>query len=197
MDKLTKNAGVIVTAAVLSVCSAWMLGIGQDVVGPSGPPGQPGKDGNLGALSSPDISSPYISWGGVRSYRTRLDITGATNTPCIITSPAATSTLNPYNFGMRIATGSSTASVWFASKGTSLTQATTVANRINHWSLASAAQGTFVGTTTNVITTGAGVVDNALVFAPNQLLVFTGAGYVPSDATKFVGSCYAEFTEVY
>lgn len=195
MDKLQKNSLTIVAAVAISVVSVWGFGLGgknietvtKEVVK------EIRSEPSLGALAGPDIISNYISWGGQRTYRARVEFTGATNTPCIITSPAGTSTL--VNSALQINNGSSTASVWFMSKGTGVSSATTVANRLNSWSLASAARGTLMGTTTGTGLTN-GVVDNALVLSPNQKIVWTGAGYVPADETKFTGSCYAEFQEM-
>jgi hypothetical protein len=47
----------------------------------------------LGALSSPDIASPFISWGGVRHWAQSAGFYSASSTLCAIQSPAATSTL--------------------------------------------------------------------------------------------------------
>lgn len=47
----------------------------------------------LGALSSPDIMSPYISFGGVRQWAQRGTFRSASTTIASIQSPVATSTL--------------------------------------------------------------------------------------------------------
>ncbi len=47
-------------------------------------------------LASPDISSPYVSWGGVRhwAYAQQMVNTQGASTTCQILSPAATTTLS-------------------------------------------------------------------------------------------------------
>lgn len=47
-----------------------------------------------GAVSSPDILSPYFSFGGVKHWAARTDsLTQATTTVCALQSPVATSSL--------------------------------------------------------------------------------------------------------
>lgn len=46
-----------------------------------------------GALSSPDIASPYLSFGGVRRWAYTQDMRQASSTLCSIQAPAASSTL--------------------------------------------------------------------------------------------------------
>lgn len=48
---------------------------------------------SFGALSGPDISSPYLQWGGVHEYRASMDMAATSSIPCSLQSPAATSTL--------------------------------------------------------------------------------------------------------
>lgn len=58
-----------------------------------------GKSGSVieqkvAGLSSPDISSPYFSFGDIRQWASRdTDLTQASTTICALQSPAATSTL--------------------------------------------------------------------------------------------------------
>lgn len=56
----------------------------------------------LGALSSPDIASPYLSFGGVREWAYTTSMTNASTT-CAIQSPAATSTLVAATFYVTVA----------------------------------------------------------------------------------------------
>lgn len=46
-----------------------------------------------GSVSSPDILSPYFSFGGVRQWAYSMEIRQATSTLCSFLSPASTSTL--------------------------------------------------------------------------------------------------------
>lgn len=51
------------------------------------------KTFQAGAVSSPDIISPYISYGGVRQWAYSMEIRQATSTLCSFLSPSSTSTL--------------------------------------------------------------------------------------------------------
>jgi hypothetical protein len=48
---------------------------------------------NLGALTSPDIQSSYLSVNGSRTWYNRVPVRTASSTLCTIKSPAATSTI--------------------------------------------------------------------------------------------------------
>ena len=55
----------------------------------------PKQDFKLGSVASPDINSPYFSFGGVREWGAMTNsLTQATTTVCALQSPASTSTLN-------------------------------------------------------------------------------------------------------
>lgn len=188
MDKKTLLVS-LATAVVASLVVVWAVGGQVGPQGPAGVPGSPGKDGKLGSLSGPDIPSQYLRWGGVASYQAQADLTNATaatNTPCIMTSPAATSTLR---FAMlRVTTGSSTATKWHLSKGTGTSEATTTANQLGAYSLASGIVGVFPYSAAN-----SSSVDPVDVFAPNSKLVWTIAGTVISGTANFNGVCAAEW----
>ena len=87
-DKLV--AGGVFVALIVGVLA---LMKGPSVV--QGPPGADGKPIEVvaGALSSPDIQSPYLSFGNVRAWGSGSDFRTGTSTLCAIQSPAATSTL--------------------------------------------------------------------------------------------------------
>lgn len=190
MDTIKQNTLPIAVAVVLSLLGAWMLGVGgtntetvtREVVK------EIRQDPSLGALSNPDISSPYISWGGMATYRAQVPLsnaTAATNTPCILTSPAATSTLR--FAALRVSTASSTATGWHVSKGTGTSEATTTANSLGSYALSSGALGTMT------LRPALSTVDPVSVFAPNSKLVWTIAGTVIADTSKFNGVCQAEW----
>jgi hypothetical protein len=65
--------------------------------GPQGPQGERGPAGTpsktLGAVSGPDIPSPYLQWGGVRTWNYVQDFVQSSTTVSSIVSPVATSTL--------------------------------------------------------------------------------------------------------
>lgn len=190
MDTLKQNTLVILVSVVLALFGAWFLGVGgtntetvtREVVKEI-QKGQP-----LGALSSPNISSPYLSWGDMTTYRSQTvltNATAATNTPCILTSPAATSTLR--FAALRVSTASSTATGWHVSKGTGTSEATTTANSLGSYALGASTLGTMT------LRPALSTVDPVSVFAPNSKLVWTIAGTAIADTTKFNGVCQAEW----
>lgn len=143
----------------------------------------------VGALTGPDISSPYLNWGGVKTYQARQSLSTATSTPCNIQSPAATSTL--IYTALRVTTSTSTATTWTIAKAASSNATTTVIGR-DAISLGSGALGTmfFVGSSTGLS------IDSAETFAPSQYLVWGAKGFLPADTTKLNGFCEAVFRTI-
>lgn len=143
-----------------------------------------------GALSGPDISSPYLQWGGVSTWRGSTALATATTTPCAIQSPAATSTL--VRTQVRITTATSTATIWTVAKSATPFATTTALQQDT--TLASGIFGTmthFASSTLGVGTTLA--LDMKDVIAPNTYIVWGVAGTVIADSTKLNGVCEAEF----
>ncbi len=90
----SKTIATVAVAVVLSLLGALLLNGSRGASGPSGHNGQDGKDGSsFGALVSPDIASPFLSFGGVRSWAWSPTLTAASVTVCSVQAPAATSTL--------------------------------------------------------------------------------------------------------
>lgn len=83
---------------------------------------QPASALRLGA-SGPDISSPYFSYGDLIHWANKSTLVTATNTICLIQTPAATTTLN--QFWVKLDTSSSSATQIILGKGS--VQATTTA----------------------------------------------------------------------
>ena len=140
----------------------------------------------VGAVSGPDLYSPYFSVDGVRHEYRSSPIRTATTTPCAFKSPEATSTLLSASLQVNVA--SSTATVWTVAKATSPFATTTA---INSFTLASALRGTFV----QLATTSPGAADASVsTIAPNTYIVWGLAGIGTSyDSTKLTGQCVAEF----
>lgn len=139
----------------------------------------------FGALSSPDISSPYLAWGGLRSYQVSVPLNTATTTPCAIQSPAATSTLS--RTALRISTATSTATVWTVA--TAATAYATTTPLLAGITLASGIQGTMfaVASTTDI------ALDSIYVLAPNTYVVWGVQGTVIAGTANLNGFCQAEF----
>lgn len=129
-----------------------------------------------GSVSSPDIMSPYFSFGGLKHWAGRTDsLTQATTTVCAIQSPAATSTLAWA--GVLFKVSSTTASIVTLATSTSPYATTTllIANNIG-----ANAQGyvNFQGSSANVL-------------APNTWVVVGMAGGTGTFSPT--GTCQAEF----
>ena len=155
---------------------------------------------SFGALSGPDIPSPYLSWGGLQIYQGNMSMRQGTSTVCAIVSPVATSTLS--YFGASWAVGSSTSAlVAYVSKGADDQSTTTSLDfNTNGIAIASGIKGSFFinGTTT---TNGTIALDDTFVIAPSQTVMLTFAGDSEADLAPNndgrnltpTGNCTAEF----
>lgn len=90
---IKRNPYLLLAAAVLlSVAVVWVFAIGQPktttVVDPN-----TGEEVQVGALTGPDIPSPYLQWGGVTTYAGSMTLKSAASTTCAIQTPSSTSTL--------------------------------------------------------------------------------------------------------
>ena len=142
-----------------------------------------------GAVSGPDIMSPYFSFGGVRFWANRSDsLVAATTTPYNAQSPVATSTL--IYGGCNFSTSSTTAMVVTFAKSASPNATTTA---LGSTTIAANAKGTVVASTTPASYTGIAL-DPTLVFAPSQWFVMsmTGGGGTFSPT----GSCNAVWMQL-
>lgn len=143
----------------------------------------------VSSVASPDILSPYFSFGGVKNWGGRTDaLTQATTTICAIQSPASTSTLQFAS--IRLSVSSSTASRLVMAKAANAFATTT--------SLGSAVfpantPGTLIATTTP-----ADALDEDKTFGPLQWLVVGMQDNTPeAGAGTFspTGTCVATWIE--
>ena len=132
----------------------------------------------LGAVSGPDLSSPYFSVNGVVTYQSRVTMRAATTTLCAIKSPSATSTLAVV--GWQIGAGTTTAAT--IDLATSTTAYSTTTNLVAASSVASGANGAVSWASSG--TNG--------VLAPNIYVVVKTAGAGLSGYT-YGGTCFAQF----
>lgn len=180
----TKSIVTPLVTTVVAFIALWgLLG--------GGPAGKDGKDGSVFGGTNPDIISNYLRWGDTASYKQQAvlsNASAATNTPCILTSPAATSTL--VFAQLSLSTGSTTATGWFASKGTGTGEATTTANQLGSYAIGSATLGTMT------LRPALSTVDPVSVFAPNSKLVWTISGTAIANTANFNGTCNAEWITV-
>lgn len=141
----------------------------------------PRQEAKLGSLTSPDITSPYLSVNGVVKYYSSLPFSAATTTPCSLQGPAATSTLQ--FAGWQITVGTSTAAT--IDLGTSTTRYATTTNLVAAKSIASGAQGYAYWSPVG------GSVNDAII-APSEWVVVKTAGAGLSGYT-YSGTCSAVF----
>lgn len=140
----------------------------------------------VGAVASPDIMSPWFSYGGVRHWSGHSEsLVSATTTVCAIQSPAATSTLLRASISFKV--GSTTASTVDIAKATTAYATTTI---IGGGALAANAQGTFNATTTPATGTS---LNGPMVFAPSTYVVFGMEGGTGTFSPT--GTCQAEWVQ--
>ncbi len=136
----------------------------------------------LGAVSNPDIQSPYFSFGGVRYWGQR-GTSNASTTPCAIQSPAATSTLVYASFS--VASTSATATYLEFGKDTTAYSTTTSLGIV---SIGANVKGTAVASST----ANWANVDGSTVFTPNTYLV---AKVMNAAYAQLSGTCQAVWVQ--
>jgi len=165
------NKNILVTIAVvvsLALSVLDLTGKQQVVIEPK-----------AGAVSSPDIMSPYFSFGGVRHWAGRTDsLTQATTTVCALQSPSATSTLETAFINFTVS--STTASTVTLAKATTAYATTTSLGAIT---LSANAQGIAVASTTG-----------SHIFSPNTWFVVGMAGGIGTFSPT--GTCQAVWVGV-
>ena len=185
-----KQIGASVLASLIVVAGVlWVANPKQGPTGPQGPQGPQGIPGeqSLGALSSPDISSPYLSWGNVRDWRLGQDpLNTGTTSLCAIQTPAATSTL--VSATLRIATLPYAVSVEISNATTAHASTT----RLGARTMAATSEGFLVASTTTNL-------PNGVVF-PNSYINFRVATSAAPDAVNAnfqpTGKCSVVFREI-
>lgn len=135
---------------------------------------------SLGALSGPDISSPYLGVNGLNTWYAHPNLTGGTTTPCIIQSPNATTTFD--TLSLQITVASSTQTVWRLATSTNPNATTST---IATFTLPSGSQGSFVvfGSSTSSI------------IPPNTYIAWGMEGAAPNDSTKLLGTCGSQLIQ--
>jgi len=122
-----------------------------------------------GSVSSPEISSNWFSFAGIKHWGAKTtSLTQATTTVCALQSPVSTSTLQFAS--IRFSVSSTTATTVTMAKATTPYATTTV---LVASALGANAQGTLVSSSTP--TSGASL-DGTYVFAPSTYLVVGMAG---------------------
>lgn len=138
----------------------------------------------IGAVSGPDLSSPYLAVNGLQENFYSSALNQASTTICSFKSPTSTSTLEAAS--VQLTTGTSTAILLEIGKSnTNLTATTT---RLGIAQLAANAQVTVIASTSPAAA-------DPTIFAPNSYLVFKygGTSAAEGSVNQLVGSCKARF----
>lgn len=176
MNKSLLTVGGVILAIVLSVVSI------------SKPAQQVVREITAGAVSSPDILSPYFSFGGIRHWGGKMTMAQATSTFCAIQAPAATSTL--VSATANFTTSSSSAQTVVIAKASTPYATTT---KLGELAIAANAQGLVRATTTP--TTATDWENN--IIAPNAYITVGWNGALGGGVNSApVGTCMAVFREV-
>ncbi len=134
--------------------------------------------------ASPDIPSPYFSYGDLRHWATKTTMYQGTTTLCAMQSPAATTTL-------RSATANFTFSATYANdyQLANATSAFATTTNLGKITIAANALGTLVATTTvTALTDG--------IVAPNTWINLKVSTSTASTTFAPIGTCAATFIEV-
>lgn len=150
---------------------------------------------SVGALTNPDLTSPYLSVGGVRVWHERKQFLNATNTVCTYRSPAASTTIERWTAIANVSTSSATIIEFGTSTSPSATTSPISSKTVgaglkwNHIATSSAGQGSTVAAATATA--------DIVVVPPNTYLnVNVGANYGSADQTgNFCTWSLRELTE--
>lgn len=160
------------------------LGVGAYVL----TPGDVDQGGPKGAVSSPDIPSPYFSFGDVKFWATKANMGTASTTVCAIANPvggnAATSSIESITF--QIDTGTTTAAAITIATSTSPYATSTSDELIADYAVASGAKATVVWNPSGA--------NNSLI-GPGQYIIVKTAGAGLGGYT-YGGTCQAKFQDV-
>lgn len=144
----------------------------------------PKQDVKLGAVASPDLPTPWFSFGGVSQWAGRMEsLTQGSSTVCAIQAPSSTSTLA--HGSIKFSLASTSAVSLDLAKGT--TQYATTTKIGTTYYIGASAQATIVASSTG------SVAGDGTIFGPNEWFVVrlnqwsasSGAGNAP------VGVCNA------
>ena len=144
----------------------------------------PQEEPVFGALSGPDIPSPYLTVNGLATWYGSMAMRSATTTVCAIQSPNVTSTLSFASANWDVS--STTASGLVMAKSATAFVTTTLLN--DRLDIAANAKALLLATSTIAI-------EGQRTFAPSQWLVIGMQGGVGSFSPT--GMCKAEFKSVY
>lgn len=138
---------------------------------------------SLGAVNSPDIQSPYFSFGNLRMWANSSALTSGSATLCAIQSPAATSTLVTATLGLTNPSYTNNYEIgWGASSGATTT----------NLARATVAASTWISL---IATTSATALTDGVVL-PNSWINFKVATGTASSVYAPTGKCSVVFREI-
>lgn len=140
-------------------------------------------DVSFGALTGPDIASPYLRWGGVPLFHASEPMASATTTVCAFRGPASTSTLDKFtaNFVVSSTSASTLTLALGASTDAQPSATSSTVLPLSASSISANAQA-FVTSTTS---------SSAQVVGPNQWVLLSMKG--GSGTFSPTGVCQARF----
>lgn len=161
---------------ITSAAVALVVAIGALVVFA---PTAPAPTHPVGSVSSPDISSPYISVNNLQTWGGSFPIVQNSSTTCQYLTPAATTTLTVFNY--RFGLASTSAVIVEMGKSAAPNATTTLFGTT--FNIAGGAQATVEASST------AGGAGDLMVLAPSTYLVVKlgggGVGSVPTGSCDF------------
>lgn len=145
----------------------------------------------LGSVASPDLPTPWFSFGGVSQWAGRMEsLIQGSSTVCAIQAPASTSTLDHASIKFALATTSAVI-VDIAKNSTKYSTTTKIGTTYN---IPASAQATIVASTTG------SVAGDATIFEPNYWLVIRMVGATVTSGGDVnnapVGVCNARWTRI-
>jgi hypothetical protein len=176
MKQLTKSLLLGLALVIIGGALGWGLALRT----PESP-----TDSPVGALTSPDIPSPWLKWGGVRQRAAALStLKTGTTTICALQAPNATSTL--LTGALRLDVSSTTATTVTIAKGAHSNATTSL---IREASVSANAKATVPAASSTV----SALEQTNRTFAPNEWLVMSLTGGTGTFSPT--GACNAVLVE--
>lgn len=171
---------LVSTAVTLAIVCAFAVGLNVHKVTPL----------QAGAVSSPDILSPYFSYGGVRHWGGHTNMRQATTTVCSFQSPPATTTISAATASFTASASYTTAYEW-AWDSTAFSS-TTALGATQVFIPANALGVIIASTTSTALAQGDGIIppSSFINFRLSTTTAGTSATYLPT------GACNVLFREV-
>lgn len=169
---MNKNVLALVAVLVTIAISVWVFKPTVNVSVQTPP--------QFGAGGFPEGDNACTSSNGLTTCRTRKALNTASSTSCALLSPSSTSTLRATGF--QVTTSTSTAVTITVATSSTAFATTTVYNTFA------------LGSGQNVSLTQTPTTTTSQIMAPSTYVVWSAQGFVGAGTTKFLGTCYGEWT---